>query len=146
RRLIRTRAVAGRSLEPGEEKAVHQHDPSVEIDPAPPDGGLGIIAVLGRYVVSAVHGPQGGAEGGGDIVEILVIEIAATDDEIDRADLRGDGADDRLVLDVTDRQDPRHVSSTVSRQLGTAVAKPSARTFGSKAACAAGSPWTMKVV
>src|SRR5207253_5372698 len=39
-----------------------------------------------------------------------------------------------------------YASSTVSRHAGTAVAKPRARTFGSKAACASGSPWTMKVV
>ena len=104
--LIRARAVARRSFETGDEKAVDRDHATVEIDAPPPDVDRGVIAGLRRHVVISVHGPQWHAEGGPDVVEVVVVEVATADDEIDRADLRGDRRHHGFVLDVADREDP----------------------------------------
>jgi len=104
--LIRARAVAGRSFKTSDEKPVDRDHATVEIDPTPPVVDGGVIADLRTDVVISVHGPQRDAEGGANVVEVVVVEVATADDEIDRARLRSDRRGNRLVLDVADRQDP----------------------------------------
>ncbi len=55
------------------------------------------------------------------------------------------GADSHLATPFA-TVSPRQSSVTRSCQCGTWVSKPSARTFGSSATCASGSPWTRNTV
>jgi len=112
--LIRARAVAWRSLETSDEKTVDRDHATVEIDPAPPVVDCGVIAGLRTDVVISVDRPQRDAEGGANVVEVVVVEVATADDQIDRADLRSDRRGDRLVLDVADREDPHPLSVSAS--------------------------------